>query len=80
MIFGLRTFRSLWESATRFLKEKFTGSSKTTLATYKERDRRMSICLVCPELVADSKQCRSCTCFVALKTMLNHERCPLRRW
>lgn len=80
MIIGLRTFRSLWESAGRFLRGKFTGSPKTTLATYKERDRRMSICLVCPELVPDSKQCRSCTCFVALKTMLNHERCPLRRW
>lgn len=82
MIIGLRTLSSLWASASRFVRGMIRPpeGKRHVLANFKERDRRMSICLVCPELVADSKQCRSCTCFVALKTMLNHERCPLRRW
>lgn len=40
---------------------------------------RRQACRRCPQLV-DSGQCRKCSCFVSLKTILAGEKCPLNKW
>jgi hypothetical protein len=39
---------------------------------------RMRACISCDRL--ESKRCKECGCFVALKTKLATENCPLNRW
>ena len=41
---------------------------------------RMSICLLCPQLIKATKQCKKCGCFMHLKTKLAEATCPLGKW
>lgn len=43
-------------------------------------EKRMSICLECPELIQLTKQCKQCGCFMNMKTRLEKATCPLRKW
>lgn len=40
---------------------------------------RMAICKECPELTMINR-CRSCGCFMTLKTTLTGAACPLNKW
>lgn len=41
---------------------------------------RFDICKSCPELIKLTKQCKSCGCFMVLKTQLEKATCPLGKW
>lgn len=43
-------------------------------------NKRMSICLECPELIKITKQCKKCGCFMSVKTKLTNAACPLEKW
>jgi hypothetical protein len=45
-----------------------------------EAERRLNICLACPELIQATKQCRQCGCFMKLKTRIASATCPLQKW
>ena len=41
---------------------------------------RYDICKQCEHFIAITKMCNNCWCFMPLKTMLKHERCPIGKW
>lgn len=43
-------------------------------------DKRMSLCLECPELISITKQCKKCGCFMSVKTKLTNAVCPIGKW
>jgi hypothetical protein len=43
-------------------------------------EKRLSICMSCPELLKLTKQCKKCGCFVHLKTKLAKAECPIGKW
>lgn len=43
-------------------------------------DRRMEICLGCPQLIKLTHQCKECGCIMNLKTKLPNAECPLGKW
>ena len=43
-------------------------------------DRRMEICLGCPQLIKLTNQCKECGCIMNLKTKLPNAECPLGKW
>lgn len=43
-------------------------------------DKRLQICLGCPELIKLTKQCKKCGCIMSLKTKLEAATCPLGKW
>lgn len=43
-------------------------------------NERLNICLVCPELIQITKQCKKCGCFMSVKTKLEASKCPLGKW
>jgi hypothetical protein len=57
-----------------FLNKKIKHSSKEV------QDERLSKCLICPELIKTTKQCKKCGCFMVAKVKLPHASCPLNKW
>jgi len=43
-------------------------------------DARYEVCLDCPELTEHTKQCKTCMCFMVLKTKVKDAKCPLGKW
>jgi hypothetical protein len=43
-------------------------------------DKRMAICLECPNLLHTTMQCRKCGCLVKAKTKLKIASCPINKW
>lgn len=41
---------------------------------------RLNTCLICPELIQITKQCKKCGCFMNLKTKMAKAACPLGKW
>lgn len=44
------------------------------------QDKRLSKCLICPELIKTTKQCKKCGCFMVAKVKLPHSSCPIGKW
>lgn len=42
--------------------------------------KRYSICQECPELIALTKQCKLCGCWMPGKTRLSNAECPVGKW
>lgn len=66
--------------AALFRAGKAWFSRKDVFVTQEVADERMQICLECPEREPDLNQCKRCSCFLALKTELATESCPLKKW
>ena len=45
-----------------------------------EIQKRLDICMSCPELIQVTNQCKKCGCFMGLKTKLANAFCPLGKW
>ena len=45
-----------------------------------EAERRREICLACEHHDAATERCRKCACYLAVKTWLKTEECPLGKW
>lgn len=45
-----------------------------------EANRRLSICNGCEYFDQIQKRCKKCGCFMAVKTYLKAEKCPLGKW
>jgi sucrose-6-phosphate hydrolase SacC (GH32 family) len=43
-------------------------------------EKRMAVCLECPELIQMTKQCKQCGCFMNMKVRLEKAVCPLGKW
>jgi hypothetical protein len=43
-------------------------------------EKRMQVCLGCPELIKLTKQCKICKCFMESKTKLPNAYCPIGKW
>lgn len=43
-------------------------------------EKRLDICLACPELVSVTKQCKKCGCIMPLKVKLKDAECPIAKW
>lgn len=41
---------------------------------------RQDICNKCPERIDLTNQCKNCGCFLAAKTKIKQEKCPLDKW
>jgi predicted Zn-ribbon and HTH transcriptional regulator len=54
--------------------------SKSNHVSIDLSDHRYSICLECPELIAATKQCKKCGCFMFAKTKIINAKCPLGKW
>jgi hypothetical protein len=48
--------------------------------TPEEANRRLSICKKCEFFEALSQRCSKCGCFMAVKSYLKAEKCPVGRW
>lgn len=53
---------------------------KTIKADASTAESRMAICLMCPEIVPVTHQCKQCGCFMKAKTRLESAKCPLSKW
>jgi hypothetical protein len=45
-----------------------------------ERNTRYNICQQCEWLWKPTGSCKKCGCFVAVKTYLPNESCPIKKW
>ena len=45
-----------------------------------EKERRLGICRLCPQFIADSERCSKCGCAMRTKAAWALERCPLQLW
>lgn len=69
----LRFVAAMWRTFVVLLWGNDVVASEWT-----QTNRRM-ICRTCP-LLLESGQCQKCSCFVAMKTILAEEQCPLGKW
>jgi len=53
---------------------------KTKKASKELSENRYNICLVCPELINLTKQCKQCGCIMSVKTKIQNAACPLKKW
>lgn len=53
---------------------------QTNYVSKDEADRRLKICLSCPELIQLTKQCKKCGCLMNVKTKLEKASCPIEKW
>ena len=54
--------------------------SDTEWATRETANERLEICKSCPKLIALTKQCKECGCFMVAKTRLQKAHCPIGKW
>lgn len=45
-----------------------------------EKNRRLSICNSCEFFIRDQERCSKCGCYMAVKTYLKAESCPVGKW
>jgi len=45
-----------------------------------EKSRRLSICNSCEFYIKDQERCSKCGCYMAVKTYLKAEKCPVGKW
>jgi hypothetical protein len=45
-----------------------------------EKDRRLSICRSCEFFIKEQERCSKCGCYMAIKTYLKAESCPVGKW
>lgn len=73
------------------LRKKFDNLAKVTIIkTAKDisgpktspeiQEQRMAICTSCPHLYKPTTTCRKCGCFMAIKTWLPRQSCPIKKW
>jgi hypothetical protein len=62
----------------RMLKAYFRGDK--LLVSGRVSARRRRLCNRCPRRDPVADQCLECSCFLALKTELTTESCPLKKW
>jgi hypothetical protein len=43
-------------------------------------EKRLDICIGCPEFIKLTTQCKECGCIMSLKTKLPNAECPLGKW
>lgn len=43
-------------------------------------EARQKICNACPKRIDITNQCKECGCFLAAKTKIKQEECPLLKW
>jgi hypothetical protein len=65
-------------SLFRAVRAHFRGDS--VFVSGRTLQKRRSLCNTCFHRDPQSDQCRLCTCFLALKTQLSTEKCPVDRW
>lgn len=72
-----------WQQFKESMKSEAKPWHLLSSAKYANEDlveKRMNICLDCPELIHLTKQCKQCGCFMSLKTKLEISSCPLNKW
>lgn len=56
-------------------------SRRPTLVPQRVAEQRKQICRACTMYYdPETRQCRKCGCFIALKANLSTERCPIDKW
>ena len=45
-----------------------------------ETQNRLDICRQCPYFESGSQRCGKCGCYLAVKTYLKAEKCPIGKW
>lgn len=69
-----RAVAALWRAVRAYFRK------EEVFVTQEVADNRMQVCLECPERDPDLNQCKRCSCFLALKTEMATEKCPLGKW
>jgi hypothetical protein len=45
-----------------------------------EKQKRLNICNSCEFFIKESQRCSKCGCYMAVKTYLKAEKCPVGKW
>jgi hypothetical protein len=45
-----------------------------------EKQKRLDICNACEFFIKESQRCSKCGCYMAVKTYLKAEKCPVGKW
>jgi len=72
-------YPGVWTMAQTFTSSavQFAASGGKTVSR-DVREERLAICRMCPEY--DGTRCVRCGCFIAAKTWMPHEKCPVGKW
>ena len=65
---------SLWNTA------KGAATGKGIKVEKEEAERRLTICRGCPFFRQHDERCSKCGCYMAVKTYLRAEKCPVGKW
>ena len=60
------------------MRDELLGQAEK-VSDYKKAKRLLK-CYSCERLIAPTKQCRECGCFVKAKVVYEKSSCPLARW
>lgn len=75
VLLSRHTVPNILSAAGRAALQVFRGPVKVPEEVWVHRQ---VLCIQCPQF--DGSQCRVCTCFIALKTEVATESCPLGKW
>lgn len=70
--------KNLGSSVVRNVRSVAAGNSLRL--SEDDANRRLMICQQCEFFKEDQKRCNKCGCFMAVKTYLKAERCPIGKW
>ena len=78
MLFSRYTIPNALAAIARFALALF--SRQPALADSDVALSRLERCEACRHYAVRERQCRLCTCYVDVKTLLASEKCPDKRW
>lgn len=78
MIFTRHTVPNGLLALVRFVRA--LGSAQPALTDSDVALTRLERCEACRHYAVRERQCRLCTCYVDVKTLLASEKCPDKRW
>lgn len=53
---------------------------RTKRVNLEEKEKRMALCISCPNFLFLTRQCKKCGCFMEFKTTLEQSKCPIGKW
>lgn len=78
MIFNRHTLPNLGKAIVEFVGALFRKGP--LMATPEVATERLARCHKCPHFEPASSQCKICTCFMNVKTLLAVYECPVKVW
>jgi hypothetical protein len=76
----LERMKQIADEANKKIEHAYQNAMQEVFVPDHIAEERLNICLSCDKLYKPTKSCKLCGCFMAAKTKLAKQACPVKKW